>query len=552
MFKTNPGLSGQENDDFNFNHWILDGFGLYNPNALENYTPRNIKPLRPEALPLRSLWTWRGPSCPAFLNPGHLKKFSMALISVAGCRNISWELSWWVKDVIGSPQWMLVKTVLDMAVPNVRGWGFRIPTTWRPHGERWMCISREFQSCRNFDSSDFSRFEEILNLQFQNVPEIQVKLWVSQRLQCFQRSCQGLAKACPCLGIWYWALSEALHLFFVVLEPADLWSVDIWDPWRNSFVPSLEWSECQGLAIAPEATWGNRSTLPGRMRKWSTLPGRMKYGGIWWWSIEILEILEMPKTWLSNDDDCVDWKIIVSRSWRGSTIVQWKHMETMISWFIMIYQTDTFKSWRELARKTTSASASHCFFRLQSHHRIHSRDAIGMCQPSGRMGQHQHPSLGAPEPTGSADIDWRHRLSCWPQQQLPEQRRHQTSSATKSRKMAAGSPWFAHVRHLPWSMIHYDSFFPPPNLSGFGTATTSALGKESVKVLIRPKDLYPGGHQTCQEPGMGWSKAPAATPASTARFLWKYTSKSSTIFRLIIILQLKWLFTCCNNIVSLI
>ena len=53
MFKTNPGLSGQENDDFN--HWILDGFGLYNPNAPENYTPRNIKPLRPEALPLRSL-----------------------------------------------------------------------------------------------------------------------------------------------------------------------------------------------------------------------------------------------------------------------------------------------------------------------------------------------------------------------------------------------------------------------------------------------------------------------------------------------------------------
>ena len=140
--------------------------------------------------------------------------------------------------------------------------------------------------------------------------------------------------------------------------------------------------------------------------------------------------------------------------------------------------------------------------------------------------------------TGLSRKAW---LSCWPQQQLPEQHRHQTSSAAKSRKMAAGSPWFTNVRHLPWSMIHYDSFFPPPNLSGFRTATTSALGKESVKVLIRPKDLYPGGHQTCQEPGMSWSKAPAATPASTARFLWKYTSKSSTIFRLIIILQFKWL-----------
>ena len=58
-----------------------------------------------------------------------------------------------------------------------------LTATWS-QGSGWDAVVLwSFNRLGVLNLQNFKKFEEILNLQFQNVPEVQVKLWVSQRLQ---------------------------------------------------------------------------------------------------------------------------------------------------------------------------------------------------------------------------------------------------------------------------------------------------------------------------------------------------------------------------------
>ena len=232
MFQTNLGLSGQEND-FNFNHWILDGFVNWNHwnhwilDAFWAIQPHCAGKLHTSQ---HQTTQARGPAIEVLIGPYELVAALPQLFWTQGTwRNSAWHWFWspdvatspgnWADDADGSRMsrmftavntvaMLAVKTVLDMAVPNVRVGGFRIPTTWRLE---WRA---SWERCWEFGrrAMDVCSFNpvEILTLQmFQDLK----RFWIySSRIfqrsrwnfgfhkdssvsKCFQRSCQGLAKA---------------------------------------------------------------------------------------------------------------------------------------------------------------------------------------------------------------------------------------------------------------------------------------------------------------------------------------------------------------------